>query len=76
MGDENEMKGKGAVERGTWMLAPEKPSCSPEALGTTGTQHVVVTTTHCVGRQCRCQTASVTVAISSILHQSVIEPDG
>lgn len=35
MGDENEMKGKGAVGEGTWMLSPEHPSCSPEALGTT-----------------------------------------
>lgn len=49
MGDENEMKGKGAVERGTWMLAPEKPSCSPGALGTTGTHQPAVTITHCVG---------------------------
>lgn len=31
------MKGKGAVERGTWMLSPAHPNCSPEVLGTTTT---------------------------------------
>lgn len=27
------MKGKGAVGEGAWMLSPENPTCSPEALG-------------------------------------------
>lgn len=38
------MKGKGAVERGTWMLSPENPSCSPEVLGTTGTHPLLLLT--------------------------------
>lgn len=52
------MKGKGAVGEGTWMLSPENPNCSPEALGsTTGTHSLLLLLTRPVGM-------SVSVSVS------------
>lgn len=63
------MKGKGAVGEGTWMLSPENPNCSPEALGTTtGIHSLLLLLTRPVGMSVRSvlsTSASVTITISS-----------